>query len=114
MRSGSDFTVAVRRGRRAGRRSVVVHRLDRADPGLNSLAPLVGFIVPRSVGSAGVRTRVQRRHRQLMRARVQSLPPGCLLVVRAQPAASRAPELATDLDRALGAVGSAQGGGGLS
>lgn len=60
----------------------------------------VGFIVSRAVGSAVVRNRVKRRIRDLMRGYVGSLPGGCLLVVRANPAAAtaRQADLAADLD----------------
>jgi ribonuclease P protein component len=64
----------------------------------------VGFVVSRAVGSAVVRNRVKRRLRELMRARLASLPEGCQLVVRAHPAAAgvRQADLAADLDLALG------------
>lgn len=60
----------------------------------------VGFIVSRAVGSAVVRNRVKRRISDLMRGYVGSLPGGCLLVVRANPAAAtaRQADLAADLD----------------
>ncbi|RFU41133.1 ribonuclease P protein component [Actinomadura logoneensis] len=68
--------------------------------------PLVGFIVARTVGNAVVRNRVRRRLRHLVRARLDRLPEGSLLVVRANPAAgvARGDELAADLDSALDRV----------
>jgi ribonuclease P protein component len=92
---------------RAGRTRLVVHlavpspaadaRTDQAHP------PLVGFVVSRAVGGAVVRNRVQRRLRHLMRPHLVELPPGALLVVRAQPAAAAATsaELEADLAPAL-------------
>ncbi|WP_131736512.1 ribonuclease P protein component [Actinomadura roseirufa] len=106
MRRRDEFTLAVRRGRRAGRPTVVVHLLpsgatgEAADP---AGPPLVGFIVARTVGNAVVRNSVRRRLRHLMRAHLDRLPAGSLLVVRANPAAGKArpDELAADLESAL-------------
>ena len=65
--------------------------------------PKVGFVVGRSVGGAVVRHRVQRQLRHLMRARLDRLPRGALVVVRALPAAAgtRSARLGEDLDAAL-------------
>jgi len=65
--------------------------------------PRVGFVVNRAVGGAVVRNRVRRRLRHLMRARLEWLPAGARVVVRANPAAgtSSSAQLAADLDRAL-------------
>ena len=103
MRRSSDFDAAVRKGRRAGRQTLVVH-LSRTDDGF---APArVGFVVSRAVGSAVVRNRVKRRLRHLTRERLGMLPPGTLAVVRANPAAAgaSAADLARDLDGALSAA----------
>ncbi|WP_018654245.1 ribonuclease P protein component [Actinomadura flavalba] len=102
MRRRDDFTLAVRRGKRAGRPTLVVHLLRRdvpPEPG----PPLVGFIVARPVGNAVVRNLVRRRLRHLLRDHVHALPQGSLLVVRANPAAgtARPDELASDLQSAL-------------
>lgn len=66
-------------------------------------APRVGFVVSKAVGTAVVRNRVKRRLRHAMRERMDRLPAGSLLVVRAQaPAATTSyPELVADLDRCL-------------
>jgi ribonuclease P protein component len=110
MRRRDEFTLAVRRGRRAGRPRLVVHLLDRAEldrasaPDLPADGdPLVGFIVARTVGNAVVRNKVRRRLRHLLREHVDRLPPGSLLVVRANPKAATAhhDELAADLGSAL-------------
>ncbi|MGI8333386.1 ribonuclease P protein component [Actinomadura scrupuli] len=108
MRRRDDFTLAVRRGRRAGRPRLVAHLLERAGPDqAGDLAtggdPLVGFIVARTVGNAVVRNKVRRRLRHLLREHVDRLPPGSLLVVRANPKAATAhhDELAADLGSAL-------------
>jgi ribonuclease P protein component len=111
MRRGDDFDTAVRRGRRAGRRTLVVHvaRVDAVagDDRQQSVVEVpparVGLVVSRAVGAAAVRTRVKRRLRALLAARIETVPPGVLLVVRANPAASGASSqaLASDLDVAL-------------
>ncbi|MGH3911169.1 MAG: ribonuclease P protein component, partial [Pseudonocardiaceae bacterium] len=80
-----DFATAVRRGRRAARRTLVVHL---ARPGDTEATPRVGFVVGRRVGGAVVRHRVQRQLRHLMRTRLDALPGGALVVVRALPAAA--------------------------
>lgn len=100
MRRRADFTLAIRRGRRAGRPHVVVHLFRRDD--IDAL-PQIGFIVGRVVGGAVVRNRVRRRLRHLVREHVARLPRGSLLVVRANPSATdaRRDELARELDSAL-------------
>ena len=100
MRRSTDFTRAVRTGRRVPRRSVVVHLGRAEDP---AAAPRVGLVVSRSVGPSVVRHRVSRRLRHLARAWVPVLPDGSLLVLRATPAAaaSSSTELSRDLDLAL-------------
>ena len=63
----------------------------------------IGFVVSRAVGRAVTRNRVRRRLRHLMRERLAVLPTGCLVVVRALPAAADADyrDLGEDLDRCL-------------
>ena len=88
MRRSSDFGAAVRRGRRAGTRTVVVHALVDEPPSASSA--IVGFVVSKAVGGAVVRNRVKRRLRALVRPLVPHLVPGVRVVVRAQPAAATA------------------------
>jgi ribonuclease P protein component len=99
MRRSPDFAAAVRRGRRAGRSRLVVHLLST---GTDSL-PLVGFVVSRAVGGSVVRNRVERRLRHLVADRLDRLPDGSHLVVRAAPpaSASTSEQLGEDLDAAL-------------
>ena len=98
MRRPEDFRRVLRTGRRAGG-SVIAGHLLLAD-GSSGDPAKVGFVVSRAVGSAVVRNRVKRRLRELMRRRLASLPGGCLLVLRAHPAAAgvRQADLAADLD----------------
>jgi len=106
MRRPDDFRRVLRAGRRAGGSVVAGHLLLVGSDGpVRSGDPAkVGFIVSRAVGSAVVRNRVKRRLRELMRRRVASLPGGCLLVLRAYPAATsaRQEDLAADLDLVIG------------
>jgi ribonuclease P protein component len=62
-----------------------------------------GFVVSKAVGPAVVRNRVKRRLRHLVRDRLDRLPAGSLVVVRALPPAADADyaDLARDLDTAL-------------
>jgi ribonuclease P protein component len=101
LRRSDDFRRAVRSGRRAGRRAVVVHLL-QADAPIADPAR-VGFVVSKAVGNAVLRNRVHRRLRAVMAAQLPSLPPGSLTVVRALPpsASSSYDELVADVAGAL-------------
>jgi len=97
MRHRADFTLAVRRGDRAGRLNLTGHLLTRRQCGEPAR---VGFVVSRAVGTAVVRNRVRRRLRVLVRGYLGALPAGSLLVVRANPpaAAAHQADLAADLE----------------
>ncbi|MFW6773158.1 ribonuclease P protein component [Nocardioides sp. CPCC 205120] len=103
MRRGAEFATAVRRGRRAGTRTLVCHWADAEDP------LRVGFVVSKAVGPAVVRNRVKRRLRHLVldAGRSGALPLTGLLVVRALPAAadSDVDRLRSDLERSVDRVG---------
>ena len=113
MRRTEDFRRVLRTGRRAGGSMLAGHLL-LAGPAPGSAGSAgavrsgdpakVGLVVSRAVGSAVVRNRVKRRLRELMRRRLASLPGGCLLVLRAYPAATsaRQEDLAADLDLVIG------------
>jgi ribonuclease P protein component len=101
----SGFKEAVRRGKRAGSKSLVVHLLV---PGTGPAAdregePQVGFVVSKAVGPAVVRNRVKRRLRHQARESLSGLPGSAVLVVRALPAAADADydALGADLRRCL-------------
>ncbi len=113
MRRAEDFRRVLRTGRRAGGSVLTGHLLLPVGPDgaagtpgevLSGGPAKVGFVVSRAVGSAVVRNRVKRRLRELMRGRLASLPRGCLLVLRAHPAAAsaRQADLAADLDLVIG------------
>ena len=99
LTSSAGFAAAVRQGRRAGTRTLVLHLGAGPD---DEPGPRVGFVVSKAVGNAVTRNRVKRRLRHLARERLTSLP-GCgVLVVRALPAAAAASyaDLGVDLDTA--------------
>lgn len=102
VRRRSEYAVVIRAGRRAGRRTLVVHRYHGADAG----PARAGFVVSRAVGGAVVRNRVRRRLRHLIRGHLAELPPGTLLVVRALPAAAgaSADQLRADLAAGVSAT----------
>jgi ribonuclease P protein component len=99
LRRREEFSTTVRSGTRAGASALVVH-LAASDP---ADAPRAGFVVSRAVGTAVDRNRVRRRLRHLVRDRLDRLPSGTRLVVRALPPAAVASSatLAAQLDRAL-------------
>ena len=86
LRTREDFARALRTGRRVPGRLVVLH-LAATDSGEPAR---VGLAVSRAVGTSVTRHRVARRLRHLLRARIESLPAGALLVVRALPSAASA------------------------
>jgi ribonuclease P protein component len=101
LRGAGDYRNTVRRGVRVGRPLVVVHLIP-ATGGPDSPVR-VGFVVGRSVGGAVVRNAVRRRLRHLLRDRLERLPAGSQVVIRAQPEAASVPgrTLSRDLDDAL-------------
>jgi len=102
LTSSQSFTQTVRRGRRAGTSTLVLHL---AVPAAEAVDPhaKVGLVVSKAVGPSVTRNLVKRRLRHLVRERLSSLPDAAALVVRANPAAATASYavLAADLDAAL-------------
>jgi ribonuclease P protein component len=85
----------------------VVHLIIPADRDQVAAEPArAGFVVSKAVGGATTRNKVRRRLRHLVRERLDHLPSGATLVVRALPAAADAPyaRLEADLDAALAAA----------
>jgi ribonuclease P protein component len=113
MRRRCDFTVAVRRGSRSGRKLLTGHLLvPPAGAAGEDCPPRAGFVVSRAVGIAVVRNRVRRRLRVLVREYLSSLPRGSLLVVRAHPQAATASQadLAAELDLVMSTLVRRQAG----
>ncbi len=106
LRTSADFTAAFRgpRGARAGSTLIVVHAA-QADTRAG-LPPRVGFVVSKAVGGAVVRNRTKRRLRAILAGRLESVPAGTDLVVRANPPAAQAnsADLAVEVDRLLATV----------
>ena len=106
LRTRAEFSAALRgsgdaAGVRSGSRLVVVHaNLTDTRAGL---PPRVGLVVSKSVGGAVVRNRTKRRLRALAAARLDRIPTGADVVIRANPVAAQASsaELGVDLDRLL-------------
>ena len=95
-----DFRLTFRKGARAGNPVLIVHA--RTDEEGNDR--LVGFVVPkREIKRADGRNRVKRRLRHLMRERLDTLPEGSRVVVRASGKALElnSHQLAHHLDSAL-------------
>jgi ribonuclease P protein component len=94
-----EFASVLRRGRRSGRSRLVVH-LHRPAGDEPSRA---GLVVSKAVGGSVVRHRVSRRLRHLLVPRLDALPAGTMLVIRALPpaAAATSAELGEDLDAGL-------------
>ena len=125
LRTAADFSATLRGAgvaRSGGRLLVIAGRYakpagagDAQDPsgtpgaavgpedGFTDRPARVGFVVSKAVGGAVIRNRTKRVLRHLVAARLNRIPRGCDLVVRANPAAAGAstPELAAELDRAL-------------
>jgi ribonuclease P protein component len=80
-----------------------VHYLPPPVVGAGSLTAQIGFVVSRAIGGSVERHRVVRRLRHLVRDRLDRLPAGARLVVRALPPAGEADSaaLSHDLDAAL-------------
>jgi ribonuclease P protein component len=113
MRRRSDFTAAVRRGSRSGRKLLTGHLLvPAAGAAGEDCPPRAGFVVSRAVGNAVVRNRVRRRLRVLVREYLSSLPGGSLLVVRAHPQAATAnqADLAAELNLVMNTLVRRQAG----
>ena len=91
----------MRGGVRAGRRTLVVHIALTGDA-----ERMAGFAVSKAVGGAVVRNRVKRRLRALVADRIDTLPEGARVVVRALPPAASADfaSLGADLNGALEAA----------
>jgi ribonuclease P protein component len=104
LRRPAQFRSVMAAGRRARRGCLVVHVLADGDQESARSAPIVGFVVGRSVGNSVARHQVSRRLRAQMRDRLASLPPTSATVVRALPgaAAQDSATLGRDLDAALG------------
>jgi ribonuclease P protein component len=106
LRRRADFVRVTRTGRRCTRGSLTAYLLAPAPPADGPAVPQparVGFVVSRALGGAVVRNAVTRRLRVVARERLDQLPAGVSLVVRALPGAATASlaRLTADLDACL-------------
>jgi ribonuclease P protein component len=104
VRRRGDFAATVRDGRRSGSGGLVVHLISTPESTRSAAAPSrAGFIVGRGAGPAVTRNRIRRRLRHLMAPRLDALPHGTTVVVRANASAANctSAELARTLDRLL-------------
>jgi ribonuclease P protein component len=101
LRTAADFTAVTRQGRRVRCGSVVVYLL--ADPTREAGPRQAGLVVGKAVGGSVVRHQVSRRLRAQLTERLDRIPSGARLVVRALPetAAASSAVLGRDLSRAL-------------
>ncbi|MCP1388472.1 ribonuclease P protein component [Corynebacterium sp. TA-R-1] len=94
LASSADFRRTMRRGSRAGSRTLMVHvhAHDPAqeDPPVTRGGPRFGLVVSKQVGNAVTRHAVSRKLREVLRANVDTLSPQHDVVVRALPAAAAA------------------------
>ena len=107
LTDSDGFRRAVRKGRRAGCSTMVLHLW--VDPDAEPGPVQVGFTVSKAVGNAATRNRVKRRLRHLTREHLpalEGLPGRAALVVRALPASAEASyaALGADLGRTLDRV----------
>jgi ribonuclease P protein component len=109
LRSSADFAAVLQGARRAGgsrsgSRLIVVHA--NSTDARAGQPPRVGFVVSKAVGNAVVRNRTKRVLRHAVAARLDRVPAGTDLVVRANPPAAGAAsnELGADVDGLMGTV----------
>ena len=76
-----DFDAVYRKGRSTSTRYLVLYWFPREEEDDDAR---LGLAVPKSTGTAVQRNRIKRRLRELWRARLEQVPPGCdyVLVVR--------------------------------
>nr|WP_255549391.1 ribonuclease P protein component [Corynebacterium sp. TAE3-ERU12] len=114
LHRSADFSAVVRSGRRAGRRTLVLHVQPAAvdvsqpamandEPSVRRGGPRMGLIVSKNVGNAVTRHAVSRKLRHIFAQLAPELDPGTDMVIRALPAAAQATskELEKDVRSAL-------------
>lgn len=101
LHRSSEFGEAVRRGRRMGRRDIVLHALSRDETSVVEAVggPRFGLIVSKAVGPAVTRHRVARRLRHICADVVTGLPESTDVVIRALPGS--ATSTSAELDKQL-------------
>ena len=107
LTSPAEFHRTIKKGSKAGSRTVVVHVLDRTatcpDAPVATTGPRFGLVVSKAVGNAVVRHRTSRRLRHVCMTFIPKLPASVDVVIRALPASATASseQLEKDLAKAL-------------
>ncbi|WP_291314474.1 ribonuclease P protein component [Corynebacterium sp. UBA2622] len=103
LSSSADFRRVMRKGSRAGARTLVVHLSTRTGTAITG-GPRFGLVVSKQVGNAVTRHAVSRKLRHVCRGGVDKLGRSHDVVVRALPASATATsaELERDFHAALG------------
>lgn len=100
-----EFDRTIKRGQRAGSRTLVVHLWEATteESPVITGGPRFGLIVSKAVGNAVVRHRTSRRLRHVCADLARELPAGSNLVIRALPRSAEASsaDLARDLRRTV-------------
>ncbi|MDU0479528.1 ribonuclease P protein component [Staphylococcus chromogenes] len=100
-----EFRSTVKKGRRAGTATVVVHLSDTSGKGelVRFGGPHFGLIVSKAVGNSVIRHRTYRRLRHVCMELAGTIPASSNVVIRALPSAGTASseELSADVRRAL-------------
>lgn len=114
LTSPVEFSRTIKRGKRAGSRTMVVHVYDHKaelDPPVTIGGPRFGLIVSKAVGNAVTRHDTSRRLRAVCRDAAPTLPKAVDVVIRALPSSASADSAALrrDLDRALKKAGYLRG-----
>ena len=101
LSSSEAFKTTIRKGKRAGGGTVVVHVLLPSNDQIEAYAPRFGLVVSKAVGNAVIRHAVSRKLRHILYGLAPEVPHGTMVVVRALPqAASKSmKELTADVHR---------------
>ena len=106
LANSEEFKQTIRKGKRAGRDTVVVHLrtnvFDHNDPNVTVGGPRCGLVVSKAVGNAVTRHAVSRKLRHVFLELAREIPADHRVVIRALPPAATATfeELLEDVRRA--------------
>ncbi|CAB0620024.1 ribonuclease P protein component [Corynebacterium diphtheriae] len=105
LSNSEQFRATIRKGKRAGRSTVVLHFYAEATAGNLATVggPRFGLVVSKAVGNAVTRHRVSRQLRHVVIAMKDQFPASSHVVVRVLPpaAAASSEELRADVQAAL-------------
>lgn len=107
LTNSEEFKKTIRKGKRAGRDTVVVHLrtgvFDDTNPNVNLGGPRCGLVVSKAVGNAVTRHAVSRKLRHIFLELSNEIPADYRVVIRALPPAADATskELREDVRRSF-------------